>query len=551
MLPVELIQKILSSIDIVDIVGRHVALKKKGSNHLACCPFHSEKSPSFTVSQSKQFYHCFGCGKHGDVIDFLIEHLGITFIDAIKSLADEAGVDIPDEPVADGVQISPGLYGLVKAAAEHYAMELRSSVVAMDYLRARGVEQQSIERFGIGFAGGKDGLKSVFGDCRDARLQEVGLVVRSDDGVKYFDFFRDRIMFPILDAKGRAIAFGGRVTGKSEPKYLNSPDTPLFKKGGELYGFYQGKKEIGRENRVFVVEGYLDVVVLAQHGIGNAVAALGTAVTGVQVQKLLRAADRIVYCFDGDKAGLQAAKKALTNTLPYLKDGKEVSFMFLPSGHDPDSFVREQGVDAFLAAADAANTLAEFFLSFISSGVDESPSGHVKMIESARLLLGSIDRRYAPAILMVLSAALSRRVGVAVSDISSLLQGKPSVKSARAKFDAVAAVSTRRALQCVLSKPSLARLIPEGCPFCGPDAELMSAVLVVIRNAGFEMSGSWLSRAMQDTPQHGGMGLVEADMLHWDEDLDVEAELSGIVERLTKPKTAISFRDLKAGVGNV
>ncbi|MEO8343187.1 MAG: DNA primase, partial [Gallionella sp.] len=350
MIPKNFIQDLLNRLDIVDVIERYVPLKKAGANFIACCPFHNEKSPSFTVSQTKQFYHCFGCGAHGTAISFVMEHAGLGYVDAIEELARSMGLEVPHERQAAGEayqKIAPDLYEVMQTATHYYREQLKLSQHAIDYLKQRGLSGEVAAKFGIGYApDGWQNLTAAFSNYQDAALSETGLVITGDEGKRY-DRFRDRIMFPIINVRGQVIGFGGRVLDKGEPKYLNSPETPLFEKGRELYGLFQAQKSIRAEQRVLVVEGYMDVAALAQHGLEYVVATLGTATTPYHVQKLLRLTEHIVFCFDGDKAGQRAAWRALENALPYLQDGKRISFLFLPVEHDPDSFIREFGKAVF------------------------------------------------------------------------------------------------------------------------------------------------------------------------------------------------------------
>ena len=352
MIPNDFIQTLLSRVDIVDVIDRYVPLKKAGANYQACCPFHSEKTPSFTVSPTKQFYHCFGCGAHGTAIGFLMEHGGKTFPDAVEELARDAGLQVPrierpGESERRGQALD--LTALTLDAAKFYRAQLKDAPRAIDYLKERGLTGEIAARFGIGYAPDAwQPLASAFARYDDPALETVGLVIAGDAGKRY-DRFRDRIMFPIHDSRGQVIGFGGRVLGEGEPKYLNSPETPLFSKGRELYGLYLARQAIRDAGVVVVVEGYMDVVALAQHGVDYAVATLGTSTTPVHVQKLFRQSDRVVFCFDGDAAGRKAAWRALENALPVLADGKNAGFVFLPDGEDPDDFVRRRGKAAFEA----------------------------------------------------------------------------------------------------------------------------------------------------------------------------------------------------------
>ncbi|MFV9473273.1 DNA primase [Advenella sp. RU8] len=370
MIPESFVQDLLARVDVVDVVGKYVQLRKGGANLLGLCPFHNEKSPSFTVSPTKQFYHCFGCGAHGTAITFLMEHTGASFPEAVRSLAGSVGMVVPEE------QRSPFQQKQVKQkqaetmlhqqvlekAHSFYLSQLRSSTQAIAYLKQRGLSGQTAKRFGLGWSGtNRQGLKAVFANYEAPLLVESGLVIESEDGRRY-DRFRERIMFPIFNAKGKLIGFGGRIIGKGEPKYLNSPETPVFSKGQELYGLWENRQGIRAEGFVLVVEGYMDVVGLSQQGMDNAVATLGTATTPQHIQKLIRASDRIVFSFDGDNAGKKAAWRALQACLPLLRDDISIRFLFLPSEHDPDSYIREFGADAFREKVQESVVLSSFML---------------------------------------------------------------------------------------------------------------------------------------------------------------------------------------------
>ena len=365
MIPNDFIQTLLSRVDIVDVVDRLVPLKKAGANYQACCPFHSEKTPSFTVSPTKQFYHCFGCGAHGTAIGFLMEYAGRSFPDAVEELARDAGLTVPriERPgEKERREEAADLTELLLEAAKFYRAALKNSPRAIDYLKSRRLTGAVAARFGIGYApDGWQNLESAFKNYDDVALEACGLVIRADD--KRYDRFRDRIMFPIHDARGRVIGFGGRVIDAGEPKYLNSPETPVFSKGRELYGLYLARNAIRDAGRTVVVEGYMDVVALAQYGVDYAVATLGTSTTPTHVQKLFRVTDSVVFCFDGDAAGRKAAWRALENTLPVLADGKDARFLFLPDGKDPDDIVRERGKAQVEELFASAIPLSEYLMS--------------------------------------------------------------------------------------------------------------------------------------------------------------------------------------------
>jgi len=423
MIPNDFIQTLLSRVDIVDVVDRHVPLKKAGANYVACCPFHSEKTPSFTVSQTKQFYHCFGCGAHGTAVGFLMEYGGKTFPDAVEELARDAGLEVPRVETRPGEterrEQAEDLASLLLTAAKFYRAQLKEATHAIDYLKGRGLTGEVAARFGIGYAPDAwQPLADAF-DNYDAReLETAGLVVAADAGKRY-DRFRDRIMFPIHDSRGQVIGFGGRVLGEGEPKYLNSPETPLFSKGRELYGLFLARSAIREAGRVVVVEGYMDVIALAQHGVDYAVATLGTATTPVHAHKLFRQTDTVVFCFDGDAAGRKAAWRALENTLPALADGKNASFLFLPDGEDPDDFVRKRGKSAFEALFDRATPLSEFLLTELSAQhPPTSAEGRAALVNAARPYLSQLT---APILAALLRRRLTELTGLPETELRGLL----------------------------------------------------------------------------------------------------------------------------------
>jgi len=390
-IPQSFIQELLGRVDIVEVVDRHVKLKRAGANYVACCPFHSEKTPSFTVSPTKQFYHCFGCGAHGTAVGFLMEHGGLGFVEAVKELAQGLGMKVPEvrsEAAQRRSEQGVTLYEVLLQAAQHYRARLKDAPQAIAYLKQRGLSGDIARRFGIGYAPEEwQGLAAAFSDYDGKALAEAGLVKSNEDGRRY-DVFRNRIMFPIVDGRGNVIGFGGRILGEGEPKYLNSPETPVFEKGRELYGLYQARRAIRDAGRVLVVEGYMDVVALAQSGIEYAVATLGTATTPLHVQKLLRQADEIVYCFDGDAAGRRAAWRALEMSLSQLADGKEVRFLFLPDGEDPDTYVRKNGRSAFEGLLGRSVPLSRFLIDELTGRVDlATAEGRARCVHDAKPLL--------------------------------------------------------------------------------------------------------------------------------------------------------------------
>ena len=460
MIPESYIQELLHRIDLVDLIDGYVHLKKAGANYAACCPFHNEKSPSFTVSPSKQFYHCFGCGAHGTAIGFLMEYSGLGFLDAIKELSSRAGMQMPEEESRrpdDGPRITT-LTDAMARAAKYYYEQLKFSATAIDYLKGRGLSGEIAQKFGIGYApDGWQNLGAAFEDYSGVELQQAGLVIKNEQG-RLYDRFRDRVMFPIMNQKGEVIAFGGRVMGDGEPKYLNSPETPLFEKGREVFGLPQARAALREKNTAIVVEGYMDVVALAQHGVGNAVATLGTATTATHVQKLLRQVDRIVYCFDGDNAGRKAAWRALENSLEALPEQKSIGFVFLPDTEDPDSFVRKQGAEAFDRLITQAMPLSEFMLRELASHCDmTSAEGRARLVAEAKPLLKLLQT---PLLRLQLVKRLAEASGFSQAEVERLCDLRPIARPAPLRVQRQAPSLLRPLLRLVLQKPEFAARIP-------------------------------------------------------------------------------------------
>ena len=396
-IPQAFIDDLIARTDIVELIGGRVQLKKAGREWKACCPFHNEKTPSFWVSPAKQFFHCFGCGAHGTALGFLMDYDKLPFPDAVEELASRLGGEVPRDD-GGGPKPRPGedLYGLLVQVTQFFRDSLRESSRAKKYLEARGITAESCVKFAVGYAPDAwDSVLKRFGgsEARERALLDAGLVIertgRGESG--FYDRFRDRVMFPIRDARGRPIAFGGRVIDQGEPKYLNSPETALFHKGRELYGLYEARQALRKVERLLVVEGYVDVVRLAQSGIAYAVATLGTATTPEHLNRLFRVTSEIVFCFDGDAAGRKAAWRALENALEHARDGRQLRFLFLPEGHDPDTLVGEEGAEAFEARIATAQPISEFLVGQLVVGTDlASVDGRARLAELARPLLARV-----------------------------------------------------------------------------------------------------------------------------------------------------------------
>jgi DNA primase len=535
MIPESFIQELLNRLDIVDVVDRYVPLKKAGANYQACCPFHTEKSPSFSVSPTKQFYHCFGCGAHGTAIRFVMEYQGMGFVEAVEELAKSAGLAVPQEAVAQHskakAQDSADLGEAMHQAMQFYRAQLKQSETAIDYLKKRGLSGEIAARFGIGYApSGWQGLATVFADYNAKALVQAGLVIENDEGKRY-DRFRDRIMFPILNQRMTVIGFGGRVLGAGEPKYLNSPETPLFEKGKELYGLPQARQAIREKGCVLVVEGYMDVVALAQHGVGYAVATLGTATTPEHVRKLLRQTDNIVFCFDGDTAGRKAAWRALENSLAQLADDKSLKFLFLPQGEDPDSYIRSQGKTAFETLLAEAMPLSQFLLRELAGRVEmNTQEGRAHLVQMAQPLLQQIA---APTLGLMLRKRLAEMADIAQSELEGLYQVKPLARKAAvtAHRSRKPASLERKLLQLLLSQPDLARRLDENV--LAGQTGLLPAV-VEFAEIAQSLTTAALLEHFRDSAYGGLLEEIVGEILQWDAEFDVEAEFDGAVSQLRK-----------------
>ncbi len=551
MIPKNFIHDLLNRLDIVDVIERYVPLKKAGANYVACCPFHNEKSPSFTVSQNKQFYHCFGCGAHGTAIGFVMEHGGLGFVDAVEELARGAGVTVPREaPTPEQAQqhkVTPDLYEVMQSATRYYRDQLKLSSPAIDYLKRRGLSGEIALRFGIGYAPeGWQNLGSFFANYQDSSLLETGLVIENEDGKRY-DRFRDRIMFPIVNARGQVIGFGGRVLDSGDPKYLNSPETALFEKGRELYGLFQALKAIRTKRQVLVVEGYMDVVALAQHGIEYAVATLGTATTPYHVQKLLRLTDKVMFCFDGDAAGQRAAWRAMENALPQLIDGKNIGFLFLPSRHDPDSFVREHGTAAFEQLLQEALPLSSYVLRELSTQVDlRTQEGRTALLQRAKPLLTAIS---APATALLLRKEVAVLAGITQAELEALYAIKPIGASPRRALQKAArpVVSNLRVLlRCLLFQPDLARELPEHWMPVGSEAAAIIALAEWSRMQEGAISSAAVIQNFQGTVHESLLAAEQAEIMQWGETFNVVAEFQDGLTRLRTEQRNQQLQDLHA-----
>lgn len=469
-IPRTFIDDLLAKTDIVELINARVKLKKAGRDYQACCPFHHEKTPSFTVSQKKQFYHCFGCGAHGNAISFLMEYDKLEFVEAIEELAGMLGLEIPRENKAQfhgkqiGYQTKRNLYELMQEIAQFYQQQLTLHIPAQSYLQQRGVSSEIIERFQIGFVPNTfDSILQHFAKTKDdqQKLFDLGMLSRNDRGDIY-DRFRHRIMFPIRDRRGRTIAFGGRVLNDDKPKYLNSPESATYHKGNELYGLFEALQCNESPEMLLVVEGYMDVVALAQFGIDYAVASLGTATTAEQIQLLFRSTEQAICCYDGDRAGREAAWRAFENALPYLEDGRQLKFIFLPDGEDPDSFIRQYGKTGFEDYIKKAQSLSEFLFSSLTPQVDFSTKeGKAKL---AALAIPLIKKIPGEMLRLSLRNTLAQKLGIL--DQAQLESMIPTYSEVKIHHQAQTVKHTpmRLLIGLLLQNPELAQLVPNLTP---------------------------------------------------------------------------------------
>ena len=552
MIPQSFIQGLLNRVDIVDVIERHVPLKKAGANYIACCPFHGEKTPSFTVSPTKQFYHCFGCGAHGSAVGFMMEYIGMDFVEAINDLASRVGMQVPVQENKENYGVSgfrgsgedkesssQNLFEVMSTVTRFYRDQLKCSELGINYLKKRGLTGETAARFGIGYSpAGWQNLAEIFPDYESPLLVKTGMVNENEEKKRY-DRFRDRIMFPILNLKGKVVGFGGRVIEKNEPKYLNSPETPLFEKGQELYNLFAARKAIRDAEKVLVVEGYMDVVVLSQYGIEYAVATLGTATTSRHVQKLLRQTDNIIFCFDGDDAGRKAAWRALENSLAQFVDGKNIGFLFLPDGEDPDSYVQKFGKDSFEELISQAQPLSVFLFQGLSEGINlQTSEGRTRLVENAKPLLAQVA---APILSLMLIKRLAELSSINQDELESLLQiRRVSSSSPRGRILRPNPVSPCRWLiQILLHNPGYAskldrKLLSEYIE----NTDEMAALLALIEfidvhpHVGENTAIPSVITYFHNSTHRELLEKAESATLSWDNGIDLDAEFNGALARL-------------------
>jgi DNA primase len=544
LIPQDFIDDLVARADIVEVVGRRIQLKKAGREFKACCPFHDEKTPSFTVSPSKGFYHCFGCGAHGTAIGFLMEFDHMSFVEAIESLANSMGVEVPRNESDRPARRYDGLFELMSRVERFWQQGLRENPAAVDYLKQRGIDGSTAKRFGLGYAA--DAWSNVldkFGTSQEAvdSLLAAGLIIRKDNGAHY-DRFRDRIVFPIRDVRGRCIAFGGRAMGDGEPKYLNSPETVLFHKGRELYGLYEARQALRQIGRFVVVEGYMDVVALARHGIDFSVATLGTATTADHLNRLFRLTENVDFCFDGDRAGKQAAWRALETALPHIREGRQVRFVFLPEGHDPDSYVNAHGADAFIEALDNGLALSDYLIAELARQVDlDTVDGRARLAELAKPLVGRIP----PGVYReLLIESLAQTVGLTSNKLEKMLgpeqatdnsrPGRRRLLRGRSGTGGAGKPSVvRRAITLVLNHPNAAANldIENLAGLSRPGIGLLRELIETAQQEPNITTAGLLERWRHDE-QGRHLGKLAAVEVPGDEDFDPTAELADCLAQL-------------------
>ncbi|HEY1772145.1 MAG TPA: DNA primase [Gammaproteobacteria bacterium] len=546
-IPQQFIEELLSRADIVELIDKRVPLKKQGREFAACCPFHNEKSPSFYVSPVKQFYHCFGCGAHGTAISFLMEYDHMEFPEAVRELADMTGMEVPVEQgeSTPASTLAP-LYEALDKATTYYREQLKQSQPAIDYLKGRGLTGEIAKEFGMGFvpAGWNNVLRAVGKDDAAVKaLLGAGMLIEKQGEHPFHDRFRERVMFPIRDTRGRIIGFGGRVMGKDEPKYLNSPETALFHKGRELYGLYEARQALRDIPRLLVVEGYMDVVALAQYGVRYAVATLGTSTTAEHLKKLFRVAPEVVFCFDGDRAGRAAAWRALENALPEAEDGRQIRFLFLPDGEDPDTLVRKEGKEAFeKRVVNDALPLSAYLLDSLEAETDmKTPDGRARLVSLATPHLSRLPKG---VFRDMLRAELGRRAQVDPGKLT-MLSPKPEARETgtpKAPGKVTLNTPARKAIGYLLSRPALAQSVNDPGSLSGDPGLDMLRELLEFARSNPHINGAAVLEHWRDTEMGAALAkLAQAEIVTPDEAL--ETEFKAVMADLTGRRPAEQRRD--------
>ncbi|MCW8983636.1 MAG: DNA primase [Gammaproteobacteria bacterium] len=550
-IPQNFIDDLINRSDIVDVIDTRVPLKKAGREYQACCPFHNEKTPSFTVSPTKQFYHCFGCGAHGTVISFLMEYENLDFVEAIKELASNVGMEIPKSegfinsaPRVDK-SVTQSLYDVMARADQFFQQQLRQhpqASQAVEYLKQRGLSGEIARDFGIGYAPpGWDNLIKALAPTPSKQLLDAGLVIEKEGQGSFYDRFRERIMFPIRDQRGRVIAFGGRVLGDDKPKYLNSPETDVFHKGKELYGLFEARQHHKQLERIIVVEGYMDVVALAQFGVRNAVATLGTAVTEDHLNQLFRTCSEVIFCFDGDSAGRKAAWRGLENGLPLMQKGRQIRFLFLPDGEDPDTYIRQHGVERFQQQVEEAQLLSDFLIDQLSANADlRQVDGQSRFIEQLKPLMQLLPAGTYMELLLDRIASklhldtlrLKQFLGIAGSTMA-VQRSAPMPRQARSQRQS----PVRSAITLLLHHPAFAMKVENPNSFRAIELPGITLLVDILENIQQQPQITTPMLLEQWRHREGGqhlMTLFQSDHLFSEDTEMMSDKFSGVVKELEK-----------------
>ncbi len=571
-IPREFIDEVLAYTDIVELIDTRVPLKRSGSNHMACCPFHGEKTPSFSVSQPKQFYHCFGCGASGDAIRFLMEYEHQSFVEAIEELAQMAGLQVPKIAYTNEPQKqAPEQFELLDQVSNYYQYQLThhpKSQQVQDYVKQRGLSPEVIKTFGMGFSPpGWDNVLNVIGAGDQKKIQalfDTGMLIKRDeDGAAassskapWYDRFRERLMFPIRDRRGRTIAFGGRILGDGKPKYLNSPETRLFHKGQELYGLFELKQALRKIERILVVEGYMDVVSLAQFGVNYSVATLGTATTAEHLQKLFRLCDDVFFCFDGDRAGRDAAWRAMNNALPAIKPGKQARFMFLPDGEDPDTLVRQKGKAGFEAEMDKAMTFSEFFFDNLMQQVNmESLDGRSKLIDLSKPYLEKIQEGAFQTLMIARLSELAEidqtsllpLLGIKSASVASTVSREKRFNHSSARIQQQGPSPVKKAIAYLLQHPYLAEKAGDPGRFASlelADISVFMQLLDLLQNDPHLTMARVLAN-WQNTEQHQFLTELASERLLIDDEQAISCEFDELLQLFTRQYQQQRFTQLQ------
>ena len=544
-IPPEFIDQLLSRVDVVDVVNQRVPLQRAGHEYKARCPFHEEKTPSFTVSPAKQFYHCFGCGAHGSAIGFLMEYDGLSFPEAVEELATSVGLELPKEIAFEQGPDHRPLYDILERAARWFEEQLRHHPAAPEaatYLKGRGLSGEIAREFRLGFAppGWRNLLEALGGEAQAALLMKAGLL--SEGSGRRYDRFRNRIVFPIRDTRGRVVGFGGRVLGDDTPKYLNLPETPVFHKGRELYGLWEARQALKKIPRLLVVEGYMDVVALAQFGIRNAVATLGTATTSDHLEKLFRATPEVVFCFDGDRAGREAAWKALETVLPLLRDGRQARFLFLPEGEDPDTQVRKEGAEAFRERVEKATPLSDFLFERLAEEVDTTTlDGRARL---ATLVRPHLERLPAGVFREMMEQRLARLTGT--KSAAGRPMGRPERRRLQPSGHQPGTLKPlHRAIALLLQYPQLARLemLPEGWDGLEtPGVAILRQLLETLRENPHFTTAMLLERWQDETTRRHLGRLAATSLEVFDDEAD---QFTGCLKKLAAEARQAAVRKVR------